>query len=91
MAAAKGISMDVAVATVLSELVGIFALKGEKKIGFEGFRQWKRCYWFTLLWLWQEFRCGSPQGNDTPLVSPLTPIESFEMLPPGSAGRKKSD
>lgn len=54
MLATKEISMDAAaVVAVLSELGGIFTLKGTSN-GIEGFSQWTALFHLTLYWLWQE-------------------------------------
>lgn len=46
----KEITVDAAVATLLSKLDGIFA-----KNGTEGFSLWTTCSLFTPDWPWQEF------------------------------------
>lgn len=51
ISAAKKISMDAAIASVLSEPVDILKLKEEKKNGIQDFSQWTTYFHFTSDWL----------------------------------------
>lgn len=58
LAAAKGISIEVAVAGVLSEMDGFFTLK-EAQRPF-----WMGCFRFTPVWFWQHITDRSlPRGG----------------------------
>lgn len=53
LAAAREVSVDAAVAVILSELDGIFTLKEEN--GSESFSWFKRCFRFSPDCRWREF------------------------------------
>lgn len=73
-------------AAVLSELDDVFRLREEPGTAPKALLGGKDV--FTSLGFHSESpaRCGSPQGGDTSLVSPLAPSGSSEMWLPGSAG-----
>lgn len=67
----KPISMDVAAATVLSELGGIFKFKEEQRKALEGFTWWKICFLLVLAGVYS--KTAETLGSEPWLMLPLAP------------------
>lgn len=90
MVAATEVSIDAAIAPILSKLDGGYALREELKAAPEGLlsEMFLLNFRMTLKSLLQHR--GLPQASNICQVLPLAPKRSFGLLPTCSIGRKKN-